>query len=209
MTASHCEVPSEQARVRLGLYASFQHAPSTAVRHVVQEELAAIMIPMGMVVYWRAFEDSQTDQWWHQIATIHFKGHCDASNLRVHPPQARVFGETCLSGGKVIPYAVVYCDAIRASLASSLISMEPRNRTIVFGRAVSRVLAHELYHVLTRTTERRSGGLGAASFTPQSLVADEFRFHGRDLQRLRLAIASRPPAAAFEVGNPLCQSGEE
>jgi hypothetical protein len=99
-------------------------------------------------------------------------------------------GRTHVSDGTVIPFSDVYCSAIRAFLAPALTSTEPNRRNFVFGRAIGRVLAHELYHVLAKTKHHGSGGLGEAAYSSQELAADEFDFQDKEVQRIRVTLAS-------------------
>jgi hypothetical protein len=155
------------ARVHVGLYADFQHDPSTAVRQIIQDELAAIMVPIGPTPW--------------EMRRI---GLDDVSPVSVDP---RENAPERWSGSSLS--VISTGSAIRAFLAPSLLSPDPQSRTFVFGRAVSRVLAHELYHVLARTKHHGSSGLGEAFYTPRELAADDFQFQDRETQRVRLAIS--------------------
>lgn len=184
-----CGLRTAPGRIEVGLYASFQHVPSVAVREAAQEELAAVVMPIGILVQWRSVADSSSDPSWNRIAIIHFSGHCDASEVHRRPPHPWKFGSTWVSDGKVIPSAEIRCDVLRAYLAPTLVS-EQRQRAAVFGRALGRVLAHELYHILAETKRHGTGGVGKKSFTPAQLTADEFQFEEVEAQRVRLAISS-------------------
>ena len=180
-------------RIEVGLYATFQQAPPAAVLEAAREELAGIVMPIGILVQWRSEADLSSDPWWNRVATVEFLGRCDASALGVRPPHPWAFGQSRVSGGTVIPYAEIHCDALAAYLAPTLRS-DQRKRSAVFGRALGRVLAHELYHILTETTRHGTGGIGKKSFTPAELAADEFHFQGKEAQRLQLAIFAGDPA---------------
>jgi hypothetical protein len=60
-------------------------------------------------------------------------------------------------------------------------------RNIVFGRALGRVVAHELYHILALTTEHAEAGVAKPSFSAQDLMSDRFSFNPASLERLRPA----------------------
>ena len=55
----------------------------------------------------------------------------------------------------------------------------------VFGRAVARVVAHELYHILGRTCSHGHSGIARHSLSGQDLVAERLHFDGRDVERLQ------------------------
>lgn len=204
-TVPSCDTGAKEARVRVGLYADFQHEPSTAVRAVIQDELAAIMVPIGPTLEWRSLAENKGDERWTMLVVVHFKGKCDLSDLSTYPPYPWILGRTHLSDGAIIPFSDIYCGAIRAFLAPSLVSMDEQSRTFVFGRAIGRVLAHELYHVLAGTKHHGSSGLGEAFYTPRELVADDFQFQDQEIQRVRLAIAPPLGNIATQRGDHLCR----
>jgi mono/diheme cytochrome c family protein len=94
-------------------------------------------------------------------------------------------GQTHIAEGVIIPFSDIYCDAIRAMLASGLIPLEPKDRDLVFGRAVGRVLAHELYHVFAKTKRHGSRGLAERAYSAEDLIAEEFRFDNGQVRKLR------------------------
>jgi len=123
---------------------------------------------------------------------VTFKGHCVAANLWPRPPHPWVFGQTQVIDGRVIPYADVHCDEIRAALGAELVSVVPGRRSLVFGRAISRVVTHELHHILTKTTGHGAGGMTKWSYTAQDLVSDQFRFVDREVEQPRRALLPSP-----------------
>jgi hypothetical protein len=76
-TVPSCDTGTKEARVRVNLYADFQHEPSTAVRAVIQDELAAIMVPIGPTPEWRSLAENKGDARWAMLVVVHFKGKCD------------------------------------------------------------------------------------------------------------------------------------
>lgn len=198
--ALSCGLHTKPGRIDVGLYATFQDVPSAAVREAFQEELSAAVTPLGILVHWRSESDLSADAWWNRVATIQFQGGCDPSDLRARPPHPWKFGRTQVSEGKVIPYAEIHCDALRAYLGPTLVLMGQRQGTLIFGRALGRVLAHELYHILAKTRRHGSHGIGKESFTPGELTADEFQFDEQEVRRLRGAI--------FADHSPVCPASE-
>ena len=194
-TVPLCGTHPDAARLRVGLYADFQHESSAPVRLAIQDELASILIPIGPTPDWRSLAESRGMERWTTLAVVHFKGHCDLSDLSIYPPYPWIMGRTHVSEGAVIPFSEIYCSAIRAFLAPTLASTEPNRRGFLFGRAIGRVLAHELYHILARTRQHGSGGLGEAFYTPQELAADDFDFQDKEVRRIRVTLG--PMLAGF------------
>jgi hypothetical protein len=84
------------------------------------------------------------------------------------PSEPVALGSTHLSNGSVIPFTEVECDHIRGSLFSA-----PGVRSdVVLGRAMGRVLAHELHHIINRTRAHTEHGISRKSLSARDLVAD-------------------------------------
>ncbi len=59
--------------------------------------------------------------------------------------------------------------------------MVPGNeREGAYGRALGRVLAHELYHIFGNTTHHASEGVAKESYTVQDLLTEEFQFEAKE-----------------------------
>ncbi len=87
------------------------------------------------------------------------------------PSEPVALASTHLSGGHIIPFADVECDRIRSSLRSA--HAESGNTgNLLFGRAMGRVLAHELHHIIDRTRAHTPHGITRKSLSPRDLIAD-------------------------------------
>jgi hypothetical protein len=97
-------------------------------------------------------------------------------------------GQTQVADGQVLPFADVRCDSIRQLIARELIHQRPQNREDVLGRAMGRVLAHELYHIVLRTTSHGRSGLAREAQSSYDLTADHDDFAPADERRLSQAV---------------------
>src|SRR6266700_6031718 len=109
-----------------------------------------------------------------------------------------------VSGG-VSAYSSVECDQIRACISGLLGSACPRDRETAFGRALGRVVAHELYHILGKTTEHTRHGISKGLQDSLDLIRENFQFDRKALlwlkQRLQI-VSSAAPAETLERGHP-------
>jgi mono/diheme cytochrome c family protein len=99
-----------------------------------------------------------------------------------------VLAVTSVSDGRVLPYSHVNCNALRTFLAPLLVSLALPSREAIFGRALGRVVAHELYHILTKERLHGQDGIGAAQFTAEQLMSADLRFGEREVERLRASL---------------------
>lgn len=174
------------------LLCNFQQELSPAVREVLKEELAAIVIPIRGAGRLAFPQRSGARAMAQRSRECDFQGAlCGGESLAASPAPMGV-GQTQVIDGRVIPYADVHCDEIRAALGAELVSAAPGRRSLVFGRAISRVVTHELHHILTKTTGHGAGGMTKWSYTAQDLVSDQFRFVDREVEQPRRALLPSP-----------------
>jgi hypothetical protein len=179
------------------LYTQFQVSPPAAVLDAIESELHQIMSPLGFAFEWRALaaNDGEASS---VIAVATFGGSCiaEASPAAV----TGALGWTHVTDGEILPFSEIDCDRIRTFLASGLARFRKENREEAFGRAVGRVLAHELYHVLARTAHHGTWGVAKAAYTAEELLSRTFRFEAKESHVLRLGWAAQ--ALEHEGGAP-------
>jgi ubiquinone biosynthesis protein UbiJ len=78
----------------------------------------------------------------------------------------------------------VRCDAIRKLIGQELAGKPSVERDELLGRAIGRVMAHELYHVLLRTTSHGGQGLAAPSQSVAELLSERDVFAPGDERKL-------------------------
>jgi hypothetical protein len=180
----------------IALYHEFAYEPPPVVRAAIEDELDAIMGPIGMRFEWRNLKNRDNPEPTTELAVITFKGRCDVSGLLTHgvyDPGA--LGWTHISDGQILPFADIDCGEIRGFLQRALYKLLPAKREEAFGRAAGRVLAHELYHIFADTTRHGSCGVAKESYTIEDLLSPAFRFQdkeSRELRNSKAAIDSAP-----------------
>ncbi len=170
----------------IALYSGFVHEAPAAVRAALDDELDAIMGPLGMHFEWRTMQGTNLASPTMELAVITFKGHCDIGGLTVsqhYDPGA--LGWTHISDGQILPFADVDCGEIRAFLQRALLKLPGNQREDAFGRAIARVLAHELYHIFADTTRHGTCGVAKEAYTVDDLMSSTFRFQDKESRELR------------------------
>jgi len=99
--------------------------------------------------------------------------------------ETRALGWTHLSDGALLPFADVDCEKIRRFIAPAVAGGEDRERDLLLGRALARVLAHEMYHIFANTSRHTAFGLAKPFYTAYELIGDSFTFHEKDRKLLR------------------------
>ena len=87
--------------------------------------------------------------------------------------------------GHVTPFTDVDCDRVRQFINSAVVHTKWADRDVILGRALGRVLAHELYHIFADSRQHARNGLAKAFFTPRDLLSDHFTLEEKDANTLR------------------------
>ena len=164
-------------------------AESTTTLKEMRRETARLIAPADLSLAWLAKGTPGLGDSFEQLVVVRFQGTC-TSILEDEPLRPRPLGSlanTAVSNGKVLPFVEVDCDRTRRLIASAVSPLPGSARDTLYGRALGRVLAHELYHVLAQTTEHRDRGVSKPCFRSEDLVAPRFRFDAVSLAQMRPA----------------------
>jgi|SRR5215469_5289629 len=181
------------------LLTQFEVEPPGQVVDAIQEELDGIMSPIGWHFHWETLSKAN-EVMGTKLAIIHFKGECTVGDLTTYGGYQITLGATAISDGKIIPFADIYCNSIRALLAPDLASIKESRQVQAYGRAIGRVLAHELYHIFTEERRHGSGGLAEPQFESKELLASNFLFAPRQVQKLRLSLVPLTHGSSHSFG---------
>ena len=174
------------------LYTQFEQAPPGGVLEALQDEVASIMAPIGIRFEWRDLGKTGGHEVSAELAVVTFKGRCDAAGLLTRSKFEGALGWTHVSDGQILPFTDVSCDRVREFVQTGLLAFRVEDREVKYGRALGRVLAHELYHIFANTL-RHGSGVAKESYSVQDLLADDFQFEAKETRMLQ---TSRPKPAA-------------
>ena len=173
------------------LYTQFDQAPPKCVLQALHDEVASIMAPTGLFFEWR---NQQTGG--HgvsaELAVVTFTGRCDTASLMTHAQAGGALGWTHVSDGQILPFTEVSCDRVREFLGPGLLQFAAEDREEKYGRALGRVLAHELYHIFANTMWHGSNGVAKASYGVQDLLGNGFRFQPKESRMLQVSRRTPP-----------------
>jgi hypothetical protein len=177
----------------IGLFLNFEIRPSPVMLQAMEREVGSIMRPSGLVFSWRETGGSQSGDAVQpslaDLVVIGFKGSCDGV---ADPPgdskpasSERILASTRTSEGQVLHFTDVRCNELRRYLAAEAGHADRNSRELLFGRALGRVLAHEMYHIFAATEKHASGGVARACHSRQELTQPVFTFDPREARVLR------------------------
>ena|SRR6185295_10035557 len=180
-------------------------AASTAT---LQRELQRLLQPASISVSWQGAGAVNTAQEFERIVVGSFAGRCDVDTLPVYsagPKMTRVLGDSVVHHERVLPYFRVDCGLLVRTLSPVLEPLNVPMRRALLERAMARVIAHEIYHILAQTTEHGDSGIAKSSFSLEDLVAQHVEFNPTSLARMRPGVPSVvPPLAIVQVNTVRC-----
>lgn len=189
----------------IALYTQFAEQPPAAVREAMQDEARSIMAPMGLKFQWMNLAESNGKQVSVELAVIEFSGRCDVAGLSSHDQNSGPLGWTHISDGVILPFANVDCAAVRSLIQRELRDTRLQTRAATFGRALGRVLAHELYHIFANTTRHGSDGVAREFYRVRDLLSADFQFQAKEFTAL---INSKAHAALVNASAGLVEDSE-
>jgi len=135
----------------------------------MKRELQNLMRPSGVELSWRSLDEISSKDSFPSVVVVTFHGTCQTKPIAPPLPTDPVaLAYAHVSNGTVIPFADVECDRVRSSLTST-----PGARSdLLFGRALGRVLAHELHHIIGQTRAHTQQGVSRKSLSARDLIAD-------------------------------------
>ena len=164
---------------RVGVFMDFERVPGSASVAAMEQEVNELLKPSGITLDWRLTKENRGDLPFASLVVLRFKGSCKAEPLPGGAGDFGSFGEThalastAVSGGHVLPFSEVQCDEVRNALRFLRASAGLKERQLALGRALGRVVAHELYHIFARTTAHTARGLAKPSQSLDELVSVE------------------------------------
>jgi len=179
----------------LAVYSRSARKLDVVTQHSINQELTRLLSPAGIQLAWRN-EARETHEEMGRLIVGKFDGDCSVESLPSYSSDRlkRVtLAESSMSDGRVIPYFSVDCPRVIGTLAPTLQYLGVPFRNAVLGRALARVIAHEIYHILGQTTDHEESGLGKPELSLNDLTSSKFDLSPEGLQRIRASIQAIPP----------------
>jgi hypothetical protein len=145
-------------------------ARSTAAMELEAEKL---LKDSGVTLEWRMLNGLSPAESFSSLAVVKLRGRCEMTPFQ--PPAVEPLtelGVTYRVDGQVIPFSEVRCDQVRSALVSAHLPSNPDARELLYGRALGRVLAHELIHVINRSAKHTKEGVAQKYLSAARLIDD-------------------------------------
>lgn len=186
--------PGAHEHPTVGVFLDFDNAPGKVPVEVMKKEVDALLKSSGVSLDWRLAKDNVGRHAFDGLVVLKFHGQCKVESWKSEDGdsprgETRALGETLVENGRVLPFSEVKCDAVRQALRYLRPEANQGERQQALGLAMGRVVAHELYHILARTTTHAARGLARAAESLQDLVSGpEIPFRPEDAQAIKKGV---------------------
>jgi hypothetical protein len=153
----------------------------------MQREAAAVLAASGLKLNFKLRSESVTGDSYDDLVLMSFRGRCLMDSFPVAMDERGPYAFARTIDGAVQPFAVVECDRVQKSVKKAMWGGDFKHGDALMGRALGRVVAHELYHILAKTDEHDHEGITKKALSGSALISDSMRFSPHDLEKLRTA----------------------
>jgi len=163
---------------------NFKGSYSPAAIREMQREAGEIIKTSGIQLAWRLRSEA-ADSTFNDLVVMTFKGTCIFNPMPVVVDELGPYALTRTAGGEVQPFGEVDCDHVVASLHNAMTSSDFAKADLLLGRALGRVVAHELVHMLTKSRQHGKEGVEKAALSGRQLISESLSLSALDVDRLQ------------------------
>jgi hypothetical protein len=166
------------------VYFKFEGPVSPPVYAAMTKEMNALFAKTSLSFDWKRLEESSEFEAVPNLVVVRFRGDCRMTHPTQPLDEQGIFAWTAVSDGAVLPFSTVDCDRVRNAVSLALWGGDRARGDQAMGRALGRIVAHELFHLFTKSTSHGERGVARRALTGAELIAEGTAFTIEDLHRL-------------------------
>jgi hypothetical protein len=151
-------------------------------------EAAHILKKSGVSLRWHLGEPAQGVD--GRLVVVKLLGRCDMDGPPAFPMSGPL-GWSHESNGAILPFSDLACDNIRGAVHSVVLAGHQLRGNVLLGRAMGRVLAHELYHVVADTAEHGEDGVAQSALSARELTSGQLELRPSDVEAIQSGMRQR------------------
>lgn len=151
----------------------------------MKRELGSILKDSGIRLDWRDRSGVGSSESFADLAVVKFHGVCDVGDFSGDDAGSGPLAFTHRSdNGVILPFSEVDCNRVQWSVRGAMSRAGRGRAETLFARALARVLAHELYHVLAGTESHASRGIAQRALSGADLISDQLELDQDQLDHM-------------------------
>ncbi len=184
-----------------------------AVASAFHQEVDLVFRETGYNFSWIDRAEMKPEDSFPDLVVLRLKSECRLDSRTATAPagKAMALAWAHRSGDGILPFIEVDCSRVRSMLRVMSHGEPSGVQQEMMGRALGRVVAHELYHVLTGNSNHSHTGIAQAALSAAHLTGPALEFTQQDVNLLsRRSFAARQtlqPSAVFTADEFTSDSG--
>ncbi len=151
---------------------------SDVSQRAMQRELNVILLKVGLQPQLYLKSQLPENPQFENLVMFRMKGFCSMHQelpVSALSDERGALAMTYSSNGQLLSFGAVECDRIKRCLTRSLHNPGGFGSDLVLGRALGRVVAHEMYHMLGNAKQHTTEGVTKERFSARDLSEGELR----------------------------------
>jgi hypothetical protein len=182
VAALGCALPSTATDVTVVIDFNGPHSDRSVAE--MKREAEGIMKDSGLHLDWKS-RDAVGATSYPNLVLVRFRGRCVLEPDPILYDERGPFAFTYSSDGDVLPFTEVACDHVTASVQSAISGDDFSRLDYLMGRALGRVVAHELVHILTRSGNHAREGIAQTALSGKELIGAPLKLTRGEVEKLK------------------------
>ena len=175
----------------------FRGAYSGGSVREMMREFEGMMKDTGLRFDWRLRADAAGASFDH-LVVVRFKGKCVLEPVGYLYDERGPLAFTYSSDSVLQPFSEVECDKVTATVRSAMWGGDYSRADILFGRALARVVAHELVHLLSQSRAHGNEGVAMPALSGRDLISADFGLSRADRKRVHPKVVDVESQQGYE-----------
>jgi hypothetical protein len=151
----------------------------------MQKETAGIIGMSGIRLGWTTLDDASSGNF-KDLVVMSFLGSCIVEAAPPLYDELGPYAFTRTANGAVQPFGQVDCDHVAGSVRTAMGPGDLSRADLLMGRALGRVVAHELVHMLTKSGQHAHEGVQKSALSGKQLISASLPLSAMDIDRLKM-----------------------
>jgi hypothetical protein len=180
-TAGWAATPVPSATLTIVLDFEGPHTAGSVAK--MKQEFEGIMKDSGLTFDWRS-RDEAANGAFDNLVVVRFKGKCILEPVGYLYDERGPLAFTHTIDGDVLPFSEVACDKVTAAMRPAMFGGDYGRADMLLGRALARVMAHEMMHILNNSGTHGHDGVAKAALSGRQLITGSLPLHVEDLKHV-------------------------
>jgi len=161
----------------------------TSIREM-EREAGLVLKSSGVRLSWRILGEDPSAAY-RDLVVMTFRGSCQYDPAPPRYDESGPLALTRITDGEILPFGEVDCVRVASTVRYAMSRGDFSRADQLVGRALGRVVAHELVHMLTKSVQHGTDGVEKASLSGKQLIEESLPLDPFDIGRLKQQLAAR------------------